>query len=561
VAALHTDHPYRSITVKQNFSELGLRAELVSTVAELGYESPTPIQAALIPEMLAGHDVIGQAQTGTGKTAAFALPTLHRLTPGLKAVQALVLVPTRELAVQVASAIFTYGKPLGARALPIYGGQPYGRQVDRLNKGVEVVVGTPGRLLDLIRQGHLDLSAVSTVVLDEADEMLSMGFAEDLEAILAATPVQRQTALLSATLPAGIRRLADQYLNDPRSCSVARSERTADAIEQRYYVVRPTDKVAALTRLLETEQITSALVFAHTRAATNDLGAALSERGFAAEVLNGEMSQGARTEVLHRFRKNRVQILVATDVAARGLDIDHVSHVFNFDVPRDPEVYVHRIGRTGRAGRSGIAIALITPGQRGLLSRIESYLKQTIAPARLPSREDIERLREEQFVEALTAQLSEAPSTREQRVVTALLAAGHDPMEVAAAAVALARSGEAERPIEPVEEVRFGRGPRSLQVREHEGPTREHRREHGRGPYEPGMARLSLNLGRSEGVQPSQVVSAIARHASIPGNVIGKIRIDEGRTLVDVPEEFAGKVLSQSGGYRFGKRLARIERT
>ncbi|HRW48244.1 MAG TPA: DEAD/DEAH box helicase, partial [Caldilinea sp.] len=346
------------------FSHLGLHPELVQAVEALGFTTPTPIQSAMIPVMLEGHDVIGQAQTGTGKTAAFALPILHRLEPGGRAVQSLVLVPTRELAVQVAKAMHDFGRERGIRVLPVYGGEPYGRQISRLNKGVDVVVGTPGRLLDLIQREALDLSEVETVVLDEADEMLSMGFIEDIESILSATPAERQTALLSATVPPEIRRLADRYLRQPQSVAIEREQVTVSAIEQRHYLVYETDKLAALTRLFEVEPITSALIFVRTRAGTGELAAELSTRGFPAEALSGELEQEERERVMNRFRRNLIKVLVATDVAARGLDIDHISHVFNFDLPEDPEVYVHRIGRTGRAGKSGTALSLVTPNER-----------------------------------------------------------------------------------------------------------------------------------------------------------------------------------------------------
>ncbi len=346
------------------FSLLNLRPQLVQAVVELGYTEPTPIQSGVIPVMLAGHDVIGQAQTGTGKTAAFALPLLHNLNSEQTQVQALVLTPTRELALQVAEAIQGYGRLQGVRVLAIYGGQQYGRQIGQLKRGVDVVVGTPGRLLDLIQQKKLDLSQIKTVVLDEADEMLSMGFIEDIEAILEQTPAQRQTALFSATLPPEIRRLADRYLREPQNITIQRPQLTVATITQRYYLVNETDKLAALTRLFEVEPVTSALIFARTRAGTGELANELSVRGFPAEALNGDLSQDAREQVLNRFRNNQIKVLVATDVAARGLDIDDISHVFNFDLPLDSEIYVHRVGRTGRAGKTGVAITLLTPSER-----------------------------------------------------------------------------------------------------------------------------------------------------------------------------------------------------
>jgi ATP-dependent RNA helicase DeaD len=550
--------------VKHSFDTFGLHPQLVQAVAERGYTAPTPIQTSLIPVLLSGRDVIGQAQTGTGKTAAFALPTLHRLAENESRgeVRALVLVPTRELAMQVAAAIHTYGQALGARVLPVYGGQPYGRQVDRLRKGVDVVVGTPGRLLDLIRQGALDLSTVQTVVLDEADEMLSMGFAEDLEAILEATPSDRQTALLSATLPHGIRGLADRYLNNPERCAVGTESKTAAAIDQRYVVVKGAEKTAALARFLEAEEVTSALVFTHTRASVAKLAGELADLGYDAEPISGELAQNARQDVLARFRAGRVKLLVATDVAARGLDIDHVSHVFNYDLPRDPEVYVHRVGRTGRAGKTGVAIALVNPGQRSLLSRIEGYTKQSIAPVRLPTPAEIASLREERLIASLEERLAGGPSAETLRLATTLAARGHDPIAVAAAALALA--APEHREIAPVSGGSFGsasreaRPPRDFADRPKGGSKGGPKGQ--RSDHEAGMVRLALAAGRDASVQPSQVVSAIARHADIPGREIGKILIQGDRTLVDVPERFVPQVLAKTGTYRIGKRVLEIER-
>ena len=341
-----------------NFAHFGLHPDLLQTITELGFTDPTPIQQATIPLLLAGQDVIGQAQTGTGKTAAYGLPLLHRIKPRQKGVQALVLAPTRELAIQVADAIQRYGKQLGITVLAVYGGQSYQLQNRSLRQGVEVVVGTPGRLLDHLKQGSLDLSSVQTVVLDEADEMLSMGFVEDIELILDRIPKERQTMLFSATISKRVMGLSARYLRDPQTVSITPKQLTSTTIEQRYYLVNHQEKIAALSRLFEMETIDSALIFVRTRLGTGELANQLSSRGFAAEALNGDLSQDARIQVLTRFRNGQVKVLVATDVAARGLDIDDISHVFNFDLPDDPEVYVHRVGRTGRAGREGIAISL-----------------------------------------------------------------------------------------------------------------------------------------------------------------------------------------------------------
>jgi ATP-dependent RNA helicase DeaD len=540
----------------QRFDQLGLHPLLVQTVADLGYQEPTPIQQDLIPLMLDGHDVVGQAQTGTGKTAAFTLPTLHRLAPDVNHVQALVLAPTRELAIQVAAAMHTYGTALNMRVLPVFGGQPYARQITRLNKGVDVVVGTPGRLLDLIQKGALDLSHVRTVVLDEADEMLSMGFIEDIEAILDATPSARQTALISATLPEAIRRLAARYLRDPRTCTVQRASGDSARIEHRAHLVNHHDKFAALVRLLEVEPVASALVFAETRIATAEVAARLADAGYRAEGLSGELSQQARADVLDRFRGERVQILVATDVAARGLDIDHVSHVFNVELPRDPEVYVHRVGRTGRAGRSGVAISLISPKQRHMIRRIEQVAGHQIGFQPLPGREEVERQRDEAALDKLRSRLAVPHRDRDLRMLTALVAEGFDPMDVAAAAVGMSRSDEDLRPVQEIGEVRDTRP-----ARDHKSGRRANdSAPRDRGPREQNMVRLSLSTGRAHGVQPNQVVSALARQADIPGKTIGKILIRDRHTLVDVPSEHVDSVLAQTGSYRFGKHKATVER-
>ena len=397
----------------EEFITLNLRPELTRAVSELVYLEPTPIQSAIIPLMLGGADVIGQAQTGTGKTAAFALPILNNLQPGQKHIQALVMCPTRELALQVSQAFSEYGQFCDVRVLAVYGGQPYGPQITRLNRGVDVVVGTPGRMLDLLERNCLSLGRVRTVVLDEADEMLSMGFIDDIQTILAGTPSDRQTALFSATLPAPIRRLADRYMHNPQPVTIQREQVTVAAIQQRCYIVNGRDKLAALTRIFEMEELTSALIFVRTRAATGELAAALSARGFASEALNGDLNQDARERTLNRFRNAQIKVLVATDVAARGLDIDDISHVFNYDLPDDPELYVHRIGRTGRAGKTGIAISLVTPGEKRLLRQVESFAHQTIQRLGLPTEDDILVHREEHLMNLVKVWLQRGRCKRE----------------------------------------------------------------------------------------------------------------------------------------------------
>ncbi len=529
------------------FSHLNLHPQLVQAISDLGYVTPTPIQAAIIPLMLAGQDVTGQAQTGTGKTAAFSLPILQNLKAGQGYPQILVLVPTRELALQVAKAMGEYGRYLAVQVLAVYGGQPYGHQIGRLKKGVDIVVGTPGRLLDLIDKKVLDLSSIRTVVLDEADEMLSMGFIEDIESILDETPANRQTALFSATLPASVQRLAKRYLTAPQSISIRPEQPTVAAIEQRYYVVNEADKLAALTRLFEVETISSALIFVRTRAASGELANALTTRGFPAEALSGDLSQDMRERVLDRFRHEQIKVLVATDVAARGLDIDDISHVFNYDLPEDPELYVHRIGRTGRAGKTGIAISLVSPQQQWRLRRIEGFAKQKFTQASLPSVEDILSQRETQLMNQVEVWLQRGRCRRERELVAELVETGHDPLEIAAVALKLARAEEKQRPILPVSDVQ------EMRPRVNSGERRQKGRSNGRKEshvsHENGMVRLSLSRGKAHGVRTRDVVNTIAYTAGIPGSTIGKIYVLDKYTLVDVPEKFAAQVLAKTGDY------------
>ncbi len=554
------------------FSDLNLHPQLVQAVADRGYTTPTPIQAGIIPLMLEGHDVLGQAQTGTGKTAAFSLPILHKITPGSGHVQALVLAPTRELAMQVAHTAYEYGKLRDIKILSIYGGQPYGRQINRLRKGVDMVAGTPGRVLDLIQRNALDLSQVSTVVLDEADEMLSMGFIEDIESILKATPEDRQTALFSATLPPQIRRLAKDYLRDPKAVTIQNKQMTVDALEQRYYLVNESDKLNALTRLFEVEDINTALIFARTRVGTGELANELSIRGYQAESLNGDLSQDAREQVLNRFRRGQIKVLVATDVAARGLDIDDITHVFNFDLPQDPEVYVHRVGRTGRAGRDGVAITLATPQEQYRLRRIENYSRQKMEKFELPTAEDIQSYRVDQLMEKMSVWLRRGRCNQEREMVAQLMEQGHDITEIAASALKLARAEEKQRPIPAIQPLREGgRGGRGRGDRyerrgggrrggynssQSNGSDRSNR--DGRRSREQGMVRLEINAGKTDGVRPGDVVGTIAYHADIPGSTIGAIRIQDSRTLVDLPEQYVDKVLEKSGSYQIHRQAVTV---
>jgi len=571
------------------FSSFNLRPELEQAINALGYVNPTPIQAGMIPLMLTGVDVIGQAQTGTGKTAAFSLPILNNLQPGKRAPQALVMAPTRELALQVAEATTSFGQFLKVNVLAVYGGAPYIRQINELRRGVDIVVGTPGRLIDLMDRGVLDLSAIQTVVLDEADEMLSMGFIEDIETILSATPADRQTALFSATMPGPIRRLAENYMRTPQSVIIQHEQVTVPAIEQRYYLVNENEKTAALTRLFEMEEITSALIFVRTRAGTGDLANELSVRGFPAEALNGDLNQDARERTLNRFKAGQIKVLVATDVAARGLDIDDISHVFNYDLPDDSEIYVHRIGRTGRAGKTGIAISLVTVYEKRRVKDIERFTRSKLTQVVIPTTEEIVARREAELVRQLTVWLSRGRCKTERTIVEKMVAEGADPIEIAAVSIKISRGNEKQRPIAPITElmeIRPARPARGGSVRHDYAEKRphgekfshageKHTGEHqsrsrkaegfpgakfGVRSNEPGMVRLSMSVGKVHGIRPSDVVGAIAYHADIPGNTIGKIFIEENHTLVDVPEQFVGQVLSKAGKYSIRKQAFTVEK-
>lgn len=573
-----------------DFISFNLRPELAQTIVELGYEEPTPIQVEMIPLMMTGVDVIGQAQTGTGKTAAFALPILNNLKTGNKAPNALVMAPTRELALQVADAISLYGKAMNVRVVTVYGGAPYQRQINELRRGVDIVVGTPGRLIDLIDKNVLQLSEIKTVVLDEADEMLSMGFIEDIETILAETPPGRQTALFSATMPNPIRKLADKYMVEPKSVTIKKSQVTTETVEQRVYMVNEFDKTAALTRLFEMEDIKSALIFVRTRVGTGDLANELSNRGFSAEALNGDLSQDARERTLNRFRSGQLKVLVATDVAARGLDIEDISHVFNYDLPDDHEVYVHRIGRTGRAGRSGIAISLATIYERRKLRDIERFANSKLIVTEIPSKEQIIEKRENEMVNMLNVWLARGRSKSERIIVEKMIQEdGADPIEIAAVALKILRSGDKQRPIADISPLpdmndRRERGQRNFRSdrfdkkstdrksqrpsnrdekpRDHfQNPRHEHFAGAKFGPksHELGMVRVKLTIGKEHGVRPNDIVGALAYFADIPGRSIGKIYIEDSNSLVDVPEEFIGQILNKKNNYIIRKQKFSVE--
>ncbi|MBK9245031.1 MAG: DEAD/DEAH box helicase [Burkholderiales bacterium] len=545
--------------MKSPFIDLGLSPELAQVLAGLGYEEPTPIQSQSIPPLLAGRDLLGQAATGTGKTAAFALPLLQRvLAARRKPAQpaALVLVPTRELAIQVAEALHSYGGKLGTVALPIYGGAEFGRQAQALKRGVHVVVATPGRALDHLRRGTLQLQSLGSVVLDEADEMLDMGFAEDIELILEATPAGRQMALFSATLPPRIAAIADRHLREPERVLIGREKTekgTLPRVRQTAYVVQRAHKVAALGRVLDLEAPALALVFARTRTEVDELAEKLRGRGFQVELLHGGLSQDQRDRVMKRVRAGQIDLLVATDVAARGLDVEHLSHVVNFDVPASPESYVHRIGRTGRAGREGVAITLVEPREHRLLRNIEQLTRQKIDVATVPTPMDVRARRLDMTRGALRSLLEEG-ELDSYRVVTDALASEFDPLDVAAAAVKLAHqtlqadAAHDEEHIPPVD-LRAGREPWPKSGRAGTAP----RGERGAGPAAhkaagakrrapaggAAMVRIFVGAGRSAGLRPADLVGAIANEARVSAREIGAIEIEERFALVEVSDQIA----------------------
>ena len=535
------------------FGQLALDPRLLTALTQLGYEEPTPIQREAIPPLLQGRDLIGQAATGTGKTAAFALPLLQRLREGGRRVQpsALVLVPTRELAMQVAEAVHRYGRALGATVLPIYGGQSFGQQLRVLQRGVDVVVATPGRALDHIKRETLKLGGVAVVVLDEADEMLDMGFAEDLEAILAATPSERQTVLFSATMPPRIAAIAKRHLSDPVQIRIARERLSADAVprvRQTAYIVARAQKLDALGRVLDMENPEAAIVFCRTRNEVDELTETINAHGYQAEALHGGMSQDQRDRVMKKLRNGTADLLVATDVAARGLDIPQLTHVINYDVPNAPESYVHRIGRIGRAGREGIAITLAEPREHRLLRNIEQLTKRKIDVNKVPTIADL-RARRLELVRASLRETILEGDLDSYRVVVEGLANEFDPMDIALAAVKLAQiatRGDSEAEEDDLPEVK---------------PREEERRRPARdGVAADGVVRLYIDTGRGDGVRPQDLVGAITGETGIAGRAIGAIEISDRFSIVEVAGEVAATVIEGLHGATIRGKKVKIRR-
>jgi ATP-dependent RNA helicase DeaD len=564
-----------------SFADLNLSEPLLRVLKDLGYESPSPIQAATIPTLLENRDVLGQAQTGTGKTAAFALPILSRIDLSQKTPQALVLAPTRELAIQVAEAFQRYATHIpGFHVLPIYGGQSYTAQLSALRRGVHVVVGTPGRVIDHLDKSSLDLSKLKTLVLDEADEMLRMGFIDDVEHILQKTPETRQTALFSATMPSAIRRIAQTYLRNPAELTVAAKTGTADNIRQRYWLVSGMHKLEALTRILEAEDFDGMIIFSRTKLGTEELAGKLQARGFSAAAINGDIVQQQRERTIQQLKDGKIDILVATDVAARGLDVERISHVINYDVPHDPESYTHRIGRTGRAGRSGEAILFITPRERNLLKAIERATRQPISALELPSVQVVNDVRIGKFKDEIKSTLAAGGLSDFQSIIEDYERENNVPARDIAAALAKMARGDVpllldknkrepsssfsdERPARGKFENKFeGRSENKFQREERPErferpvrterpdradhserparsappgfPTRERERAH---TPDAGKASFRIEVGHAHGVKPGNIVGAIANEAGMDAKHIGRIQIHDDHSTLDLPDD------------------------
>ena len=537
-----------------SFRELNLPAPLLSALDEVGYESPSPIQARTIPPLLEGLDLLGHAPTGTGKTAAFALPLLSRIDIDRQQVQLMVLTPTRELAIQVSEALQRYAAHLkGFHVLPVYGGQDYTRQIKQLKRGVHAVVGTPGRIMDHMRRGTLKLDGLQALVLDEADEMLRMGFIEDVEWILEQAPAQRQMALFSATMPKEIQRIARRHLHDPQEISIRARTATAETIRQRYWLVSGLHKLDALTRILEVEPFDAMIMFVRTRTATTELAERLEARGYAAAAINGDMVQKQREQMVERLKQGSLDILVATDVAARGLDVERISHVVNYDIPYDAEAYIHRIGRTGRAGRKGDAILFVAPRERRMLGVIEKATRQKIEPLELPTTEMVNNRRIAAFKQTISDTLAAGELDFMQGLVEQYQQE-HDVPAVEIAA-ALARISIGDRPLllKPDKEKRADARPGKEQQRKRrEARERTPQKRPGKG-----MERFRIEVGYKHGVKPGNIVGAIANEAGLDSQHIGHIDIHTQHSMVDLPLGMPKEVFQDLRKTRVcGQRLA-----
>ncbi len=501
----------------RNFEDLGLDPRIMQGIADMGFETPMPIQAKAIPIAMAGHDIFGQAQTGTGKTAAFGLPILHKITPK-EGLQALIICPTRELAVQVSQELTRLSKHMNVMVVPIYGGQSIEHQIRILRKGPEVVVGTPGRLLDHMNRRTLRLDHVATLVLDEADEMLDMGFVDDIRSIIQATPQDRQTMMFSATLPQEVTNLAKEFMTDPQSVHITRSGTTVSQTEQRYYEVNPKQKVETLCRLLDVESPESGIIFCRTRQGTSELAQELLERGYTVDALHGDLSQRERDSAMNRFRTGIAEILVATDVAARGLDISNVTHVINFDIPQDPDTYVHRIGRTGRAGKEGIAITLVTPREIKQLRFIENGIRKKIPRHDIPTLTDAREVRMEQLQKKITTVLEEGAG--EYKDLASRILEEYDSTEIVAACLKV-----------------IDKDGRDMETAELEAAI-------------PEWIKILLPIGRSDGLHPKKIIQEIINRTRLNPRQIGDIEIHDKSTYVEVPVSDADQVYGAFRNYK-----------
>ena len=536
-----------------SFSELGLSAPVLEALTSIGYETPSPIQAEMIPFVLDGRDVLGQAQTGTGKTAAFALPILSRIDIKIKTPQVLVLAPTRELAIQVAEAFQKYAAKIkGFHVLPIYGGQDARGQIRQLDRGVHVVVGTPGRVMDLIRRKSLKLDAIKTLVLDEADEMLRMGFIDDVEWVMEQLPEERQIALFSATMPTQIHKITKKYLNNPKEIFIKVKTTTASTIKQRYWMVSGHHKLDALTRILEAETFDAIIIFVRTKNATTELAEKLEARGYASAAINGDIAQNQREKTVENLKRKKIDILIATDVAARGLDVPRISHVINYDVPYDTEAYVHRIGRTGRAGREGDAILFVAPREKRMLQQIERATKQKIEMLEMPSTEMINNKRVARFTQNISDAIANEglefyasileKYTLEHNIpaieVAAALAKmvqGDEPLLLSNAPVAQ-KSQRSDRGRDRDGGDRKGRDRGSRRDREDRGERGDRRPRHDNHEKEEGLQTYRLEVGHDHGVKPGNIVGAIANEAGIDSKHMGRIQINDDYSTIDLPE-------------------------
>lgn len=565
------------------FSELGLQANLLEAVRDMGFEKPSPVQAMTIPPGLAGSDLVGISQTGSGKTAAFGLPLLQKIDLSKRATQALVLCPTRELAVQVCEEIHLLGNKLpGLSTVPIYGGTAYDRQIRHLKAGAHVVVGTPGRLIDHLKRGILQLGEVRTIVLDEADRMLDMGFREDMETILSALPAERQALFFSATMNRQVERIISRFAHEPKMLEVKQQVRTVSTVDQSYYEVRGRSKIEVVSRLLDLDDARLAIVFCNTKRQVDECTEALLGRGYGADRLHGDITQKLRERVIARCREGSVEVLVATDVAARGLDIDNVDLVFNFDLPYDPEDYVHRIGRTGRAGRSGKAITFVFGRDIHRLRSIERYTRQTIRREKIPSQEQIEGLRADRLFEALRDRLESGNFQAYDQYIDRLLEQGHTPSDISSALLSLWRE-ETTREGQTIMEDREPERPRKEdgrseakgrernRERSHQGNDRRrkgidragaprHREGGGEQPEKAGYTRLFLNLGKKFGVNVGGLMGMLYGESDIPPGSIGRIQIFPKHSLVEVRSEHADALLAALAAAKFRGKPFRADR-